>query len=92
MFYVKIATPLKKVIPLFPIKPPLKIEVLSSPPPPFENLVGRSTPLRGWGCTLCYPSAMLIYTVQKTCWKGKSAWTNMGKKCLYKFFWRVGRL
>ena len=45
MFYVKIATPLKKFIPLFPIKPPLKIEVLSSPPPSFENLVGRSTPL-----------------------------------------------
>ena len=44
--YVKIATPLKKITPLFPSKLPLKVEVLSSPPPaPFENLVGGSTPL-----------------------------------------------
>ena len=31
--YVKIATPLKKITPLFPSKLPLKVEVLSSPPP-----------------------------------------------------------
>ena len=35
---------LKKVTPLFPINPSLKVDVLSSPPL-FENLVGGSTPL-----------------------------------------------
>ena len=60
-FYVKIATPsLNKVNPffpannpLFPSKPLLKADVLSSLPPPFEKLVGGSTPPaeRG-GCTL----------------------------------------
>ena len=30
--------------PLFPSKPPLKVEVLSSPPGLIENLVGGSTP------------------------------------------------
>ena len=42
---MKIATPLKKVTLLFPSNPPLKVEVLSSPPPlVFESLVGGSTP------------------------------------------------
>ena len=42
---VKIATtPLKKVTPLFPSNPPIKVEVLSSPHPYFENLVGGSIP------------------------------------------------
>ena len=41
---------LKKVTPLFPRNPPLKVEVLSSPPPSppppflFENLVWNSIP------------------------------------------------
>ena len=53
-FYVKIATPpplppslLKEVTTLSPSNPPLKVEVLSRPPPPsffFENLVGGLTP------------------------------------------------
>ena len=30
---MKIATPLKKVTPLFPSNPPLKVEILSSAPP-----------------------------------------------------------
>ena len=42
IFYVKIATFQKKVTPVFPSNPPLKVEVLSSPPL-FENLVGGST-------------------------------------------------
>ena len=43
-FYVKIATlSLKKVTPPFPATPS-EIEVLSSSPPHFENLVGGSTP------------------------------------------------
>ena len=36
-------TPLKKVTFLFLSNPPLKVEVLSSPTPLFENLVGGST-------------------------------------------------
>ena len=42
-------------------QPPLKVEVLSSPPPLFENLVGGSLPPsptpaeRGGGWTLCSP-------------------------------------
>ena len=44
LFNLKLATPLKKVTHLFPSNPPLKIEVLSTPPL-FENLVGGSTPL-----------------------------------------------
>ena len=43
IFYVKIATFQKKVTPVFPSNPPLKVEVLSSPPL-LENLVGGSTP------------------------------------------------
>ena len=42
-FYVKIALPLKKVIPLFPSNRPLNVD-LSSSSPLFENLVGGSTP------------------------------------------------
>ena len=44
---MKIATPLilKKVTPLFPSNPPLKVEVLPNPLPLlFENFVGGSTP------------------------------------------------
>ena len=47
-FYVKIATvpppPPEKSHPLFPRNPPLKVEVLLSPLPLFENLVGGSIP------------------------------------------------
>ena len=42
LFFCKIATPLKKLPPLFQ-QPPLKVEVLSSPSL-FENFVGGSTP------------------------------------------------
>ena len=37
-FYVKVATHPEKSHPLFPGNPPLKIEVLSSPPPPFSKI------------------------------------------------------
>ena len=54
---------------LFPPKLPLKVEVLSSPPPPFENLVGRSTPLppaeRGWG----WVHTNLVFKLVITCSK-----------------------
>ena len=43
-FTYKFNTPLKKVNPLFPTNSPLKIKVLSNLQPPFENLVGGSTP------------------------------------------------
>ena len=43
----KLHPPVKKVNPLFPSNQPLKVEVLSRPPPPqplVENLVGDSIP------------------------------------------------
>ena len=45
-FYVKTATPLKKGHPPLSQHPLLKIEILSSTPPPlfFQNLVGGSIP------------------------------------------------
>ena len=54
-FFCKNCNPPGKSYPLFSSNPPLKVEVLSSPP--FENLVGGPTPLspeegRG-GCILC---------------------------------------
>ena len=53
---------------LFPPKLPLNVEVLSSPPP-FENLVGRSTPLppaeRGWG----WVHTNLVFKLVITCSK-----------------------
>ena len=54
-FLLKNCNPLKNVTYLFPSKPPLKTEVLSSRPL-FENLVGGSAPSpsrKGRGCTLC---------------------------------------
>ena len=43
-FFIKIATPPEKSYhPLFQ-QPPFKVEVLSSPPLPFEKLVGGSIP------------------------------------------------
>ena len=47
-FYVKTATPLKKVTPLFPGNPTLKIKILSSPP--FWKFGQRLNPTcRKWG-------------------------------------------
>ena len=44
LFLCENCNPLNKGTPLFPSKPPLKVEVLSSPPSLIENLVGGSTP------------------------------------------------
>ena len=43
MFQILLQSPPKKVTPLFPNNPPVKIKVLSRPL--FEHLVGGSTPL-----------------------------------------------
>ena len=53
-FFCKNCNPLKKVTPLFPSNPPLKIEILSSPLPPFWKFGRRLNPLaeRGGRCTL----------------------------------------
>ena len=45
LFLSENCNPHEKSHPYFPAIPPVKVEVLSSPPPPFfENLIGGSTP------------------------------------------------
>ena len=68
IFYEKIATPRKRSLPLSH-KTPSKSWGPVKPPPPFEILVGRSTPLppaeRGWG----WVHTNLVFKLVITCSK-----------------------
>ena len=50
MYKLQLPHPLKKVNPLFPSKPPLKSDILSSSQPFFENLVRGSAALHFLHC------------------------------------------